>query len=197
MLDLENELELIAKAKNGDKQAFGELALYYRKNVCGLAYRFIGDLAEAEDMAQEVFVRAYLNLSGFNPAHPGAFKSWLLTITSRICIDHSRRNRHRVLQAELEPDQEFALAETQAGVPEIVAREEIRQLVQKALLRLPPQYRIAVALKYLEDMDYREIAGITGAPIGTVGTWIRRGLKLLRNDLQTKEVESNAKLTIR
>lgn len=194
---MENELELIAKAKNGDKQAFGELALYYRKNVCGLAYRFIGDSTETEDIAQEVFVRAYLNLSGFNPAHPGAFKSWLLTITSRICIDHSRRNRHRIFEGELEPGQEFALAETQPGVPEIVARKETRQLVQQALLRLPPQYRMAVALKYLEDLDYREIAVIMGSPLGTVGTWIRRGLNLLRNDLQIKEVESDAKLAVR
>jgi RNA polymerase sigma-70 factor (ECF subfamily) len=193
---LENELELIAKAKNGDQQAFGELALYYRKNVCGLAFRFIGDPAEAEDIAQEVFVRAYLNLSGFNPAHSGAFKSWLLTITSRMCIDFSRRNRHRVFQTELEPSQEFALAETQASIPEIVALEETRQLVQKALLRLPPQYRMAVALKYLEDLDYREIATIMGAPLGSVGTWIRRGLNLLRNDLQIKEVGTDAKLAV-
>ena len=194
---MENELELIEKAKQGDKQAFGELALYYRKSVCGLAYRFTGDPAEAEDMAQEAFVRAYLNLSGFNPAHSGAFKSWLLTITSRLCIDHSRRNRHRIFQGDLEPAQEMALAETQAGVPEIVVREETRQLIQQALLRLPPQYRMAVALKYLEDLDYREIAGIMGAPIGSVGTWIRRGLNQLRNDLQIKEVDSDAKLAVR
>jgi RNA polymerase sigma-70 factor (ECF subfamily) len=194
---LENELELIAQAKNGDKQAFGQLALDYRKNVCGLAYRFIGDPVEAEDIAQEVLVRAYRNLSGFNPERPGAFKSWLLTITSRICIDHSRRNRHHVFQAELDPGQEFALSETQADVPEIAAREEVRQLVQQALLRLPSQYRMAVALKYLEDYDYREIAAILGVPLGTVGTWIRRGLNLLRNDLQIKEVESDAKFAIR
>ena len=89
------------------------------------------------------------------------------------------------------------MAETQAGVPEIIAREETRQLIRQALLRLPPQYRMAVALKFLEDMDYREIATIMNAPIGSVGTWIRRGLNQLRNDLQIKEVGSNAKIAVR
>jgi RNA polymerase sigma-70 factor (ECF subfamily) len=194
---LENELELIIKAKNGDKHAFGELALFYRKNICGLAYRFTGNLSEAEDITQDVLVRAYLALSGFIPSHPGAFKSWLLTITSRICIDYSRRNRNRNLEVDIQPGQESALSETLESVPDIIARKEIRQLVQQALHRLPPNYRMAVALKYLEDLDYRQIAEITGAPLGTVGTWIRRGLSLLRSDLQAKGVVSDAQFAVK
>ncbi len=191
---MENELELIAKAKNGDKHAFGELALNYRKNVCGLAYRYTGNPAEAEDITQDVLVRAYLALPGFAPAHPGAFKSWLLTITSRICIDYSRHNRRRNLETDIQPGQELALSETVESVTDIVMREVTRQLIQQALLRLPPNYRIVIALKYLEDLDYRQIAEIAGVPLGTVGTWIRRGLSLLRSDLQAKGVVSDVRL---
>ncbi len=192
---MENELDLIAKAKKGNKYAFGELALFYRKNICGLAYRFTGNLATAEDITQDVLVRAYTSLSGFTPSHPGAFKSWLLTITSRMCIDHFRRKRN--LEVELQPGQELAISETLESLPEIVARAETRQIVQEALLRLPPNYRMAVALKYLEDLDYRQIAEIAGVPLGTVGTWIRRGLLLLRADLQGKGVVSDVQFAVR
>lgn len=185
-----HESELIFKAQSGDKQAFGELALLYRKNVCGLAYRMLGDFAEAEDVTQDVFVRAFLSLGSFTQNREGGFKAWLLTITSRICIDRTRRVHYRLTSstAELHPHQELAMAEAAESIPEIVGRAETKNSIRRAMLQLPPNYRMAVALKYLEDLDYQEISRIMQIPLGTVGTWIRRGLERLKRELETKEV---------
>jgi RNA polymerase sigma-70 factor, ECF subfamily len=193
-----NEFELITRAKNGDKQAFGELALNYRKNICGLAYRIIGNLHEAEDITQNVFIRAYLALPSFTPNHDGAFKSWLLTITSRLCIDYTRRHRQRNTYVEIQPYQELELiATTDKSITDIIVDAEDKRLLREALLRLPPNYRMAIALKYIEEFDYREIAQIMKIPIGTVGTWIRRGLERMKTDLNTKEVFVDEELALR
>jgi RNA polymerase sigma factor, sigma-70 family len=189
-----NEFELIVKAKNGDKQAFGELALVYRKNICGLAFRLTGDLQEAEDITQNVFIRAYLALPMFTPNHENSFKSWLLTITSRLCIDYMRRYRKR---PEIRSDQELELAATDKNINDIVIDAEDKRLLREALLRLPANYRMAIALKYIEELDYREISRIMKIPTGTVGTWIRRGLAQMRAELNGKGVDDGAELAAR
>ncbi|MGE5580979.1 MAG: RNA polymerase sigma factor [Bacillota bacterium] len=182
-----DELELIAKAKNGDKQAFGELALIYRKSICGLAYRITGDLHEAEDITQNVFIRAYLALPNFSPNHEGAFKSWLLTITSRLCIDYTRNRRFGRSWGEAPSYQELDGLPARDDIPQSIIEAEDKRSLQRALLRLPPNYRMVITLKYMEELDYREIAEIMKIPLGTVGTWIRRGLEQLRNDMNKEE----------
>lgn len=191
------ESELISKAQQGDQQAFSDLALAYRKNITGLAYRMIGDLHEAEDIAQNVFIRAYIALPNFVPTHEGALKSWLLTITSRLCIDYSRKHRFRKFYDQIDPYQDLILADQSTSIPEIIIEQEERHLLQNALLRLPPNYRMAISLKYIAELDYQEIAGIMKIPLGTVGTWIRRGLEQLRSELKMKEVNTNEKLAVR
>lgn len=194
---MNSEPELIKRAINGDKQAFGELAITYRKNICGLAYRLIGDLHEAEDITQNVFIRAFLALPGFKPIHEGAFKSWLLTITSRLCVDHMRRHHNRDTLGEIQPFQELDLISTADTIPDIIVENENKRILREALLRLPPNYRMAIALKYIEELDYREIAVTMKIPIGTVGTWIRRGLEQMKKELNTKGGKVNEELASR
>ncbi len=186
-----NELDLITQAQCGNQQAFGELALSYRKNITGLAYRMLNDITEAEDVTQDVFLKAYLALSKFHYQHEGSFKSWLLTITSRVCIDRLRRQKP---VEELLPQQELSLADRAKSIPELVCEDETKDLLRDALLELPPHYRMAIILKYLEELDYREIARIMEIPQGTVGTWIRRGLEKLKTSLQTKGGFDNEKI---
>lgn len=196
-LNVQNESEYIIRAQNGDKQAFGELALFYRKNICGLAYRIIGDLQEAEDITQNVFIRAFLALPKFTPNHDGSFKAWLLTITSRLCLDYLRRYKRNPIYMESIPDDPLHQAGGNNNVTDIVIDSEEKQALCEALLRLPPNYRMAIALKYIEELDYQEISQVMKIPLGTVGTWIRRGLVELRNDLNRKGDENRAKLAAR
>lgn len=183
---MQGELELIFKAQNGNRKAFEELVLLYRKNVCGLAYRMTGNMEAAEDITQEVFVRVYQALAGFSPSRDGAFKSWVLTITSRICIDRFRRTRRH--PEEISWDQQPELLAGGDDVSDLVLRENLMAQIREALLELPENYRLALTLKYLEDLEYREIAGIMEIPVGTVGTLIHRGLKMLRTHLIGKGI---------
>ncbi len=184
---LQQEEALILQAQKGDQQAFGELVLTYRKNVFGLAYRMSGNAADAEDLSQETFLKAFLALPDFVSQRNGSFKAWLLTITYRLSIDRARRQKYHDSYEEILPGQELQFSERYSeSLPEIVARQETKSLVQKALLQLPEKYRMAVILKYLEDLGYEEISKIMNIPLGTVGTWIRRSLKRLKNDLLLK-----------
>ncbi len=196
-LNVQNESEYITRAQNGDKQAFGDLALFYRKNICGLAYRIIGDLQEAEDITQNVFIRAFLALPKFTPNHDGSLKAWLLTITSRLCLDYLRRYKRNPIYLESIPDDTLHQAGGNKNVTDIVIDSEEKKALCEALLRLPPNYRMAIALKYIEELDYQEISQVMKIPLGTVGTWIRRGLVELRNDLNRKGDENRAKLAAR
>jgi RNA polymerase sigma-70 factor, ECF subfamily len=184
----DSDSELIFQAQNGVKQAFGELALRYRKNICGLAFRMIGDLQEAEDITQNVFIRAYLALPKFTPNRDNSCKAWLLTITSRLCIDYIRRHKQNNIDMESMSHRELELIATAQNIRDTVIDAEERNRLCQALLRLPPNYRMAVALKYIEDLDYQEISRIMKIPLGTVGTWIRRGLAELKADIIQTEL---------
>ncbi len=196
-LNRQNESEYIVRAQNGDKQAFGELALFYRKNICGLACRIIGNLDEAEDIAQNVFIRAFLALPRFTPKHDGSLKAWLLTITSRLCLDYLRRCKKQQIYLEGISYQNIDRVAADNNIVDIVVDSEEKKILCQALLQLPPNYRMAIALKYIEELDYQEISQVMKVPLGTVGTWIRRGLAELRTDLNRKGDEHGAKLATR
>lgn len=185
-----NELELILKAQNGERKAFEELAHFYRKSVTGLAYRMTGRIDVAEEIAQEVFVRVYQALPRFSPDREGAFRAWILTITSRLCIDFSRRLRRQPVVIPLE--QEHDLVDYEENISDLVCREDLHSRIREALLLLPENYRVAIMLKYLEDLEYQEIARIMEIPLGTVGTLIRRGLRRLKKSLIERGVVDDA-----
>lgn len=193
----QNESEYIARAQNGDKQAFGELALFYRKNICGLAYRIIGDLDEAEDITQNVFIRAFLALPRFTPKHDGSLKAWLLTITSNLCLDYLRRCKKQQIYLDSISYQNLDRVAADHNIVDIVVDSEEKKILCQALLQLPPNYRMVIALKYIEELDYQEISQIMKIPLGTVGTWIRRGLEELRMKMNQKGDEDSAKMATR
>lgn len=193
--ETETELELIEQAKNGNQQAFGMLALRYRKNVFGLAYRMTGRPEEAEDLTQDVFLRAYLSLRRFTPNRDGAFKSWLLTITSRLCIDHARHKRSHPGESLEDYEQELPTGEK--TVLETVTEEETREQVRMALRLLPENYRIAMILKYQEDLDYQTIARVMKIPLGTVATLLNRGRGLLKKILLERGIIDEKEVAVR
>lgn len=189
------ELELIEQAKNGNRQAFDKLALKYRKNVFGLAYRMTGQPEEAEDLTQDVFLRAYLSLHRFTPNRDGAFKAWLLTITSRLCIDHARHLRNH--PGESLEDHEQELPAVEKTILETVTDEETREQVRNALNILPENYRMAIILKYQEDLDYQTIARVMKIPLGTVATLLNRGRGLLKKILLERGIIDEKELAVR
>jgi RNA polymerase sigma-70 factor (ECF subfamily) len=153
---VDHELELVASVLAGDQEAFGELVELYQRPVFNLTYRMLGDAGEAEDAAQEAFLRAYQHLERYDNTRP--FKTWLLSIASNYCIDRLRKRRLTWLSIEepLPPHPSLTSAE---GEPEDAALTgERHAAIQAMLTELAPEYRAAVVLRYWYDMSYTEIA---------------------------------------
>jgi RNA polymerase sigma-70 factor (ECF subfamily) len=144
----------------------------YQAPVYNLAYRMLGNAAEAEDAAQETFIRAYTRLGTYDPARK--FSSWLLAIASHYCIDVLRKRRmHTLPLDDLPPMVELSMP--RATQPEqVVVSQQESSAVQKLLNVLSPAYRTPVILRYWYDMSYREIAETMGVPISTVKARLHR-----------------------
>lgn len=152
---MDQEREWILRAREGDAEAFIQLVEAYQRPVYNLAYRMLGNSVEAEDVAQETFIRVYTRLDTYDVNRK--FSSWLLSIASHYCIDQLRRRRMTLLSLE---DVAFTghLASDVDQPEEVMARDEKEAQVHQLLDALPEDYRAAVVLRYWYDCSYREIA---------------------------------------
>jgi RNA polymerase sigma-70 factor (ECF subfamily) len=171
-----DEQRLAERATRGDREAFAELVRRYQNPVYRLCLRYGAE--EAQDLAQETFMRAFVHRERFDVTRP--VLPWLLTIARRLCIDRIRKHKPVLASddqpldpADERPDAESALA----------TREQLGQLKQ-AHSKLADGPREAIALYHWEGLSYDEIAKILGVPIGTVMTWLHRGRAQLRKALE-------------
>ncbi len=185
-----DEAGLILSARNGDLEAFNRLVLSYQDRVYNLAARILGDADTAEDIAQNTFLTAFLNLPRFRN---GSFRSWLLRIATNACYDQYRQyQRHPVMSIETNdlaeenmlPVDDFS---SPVAMPEIeIERRELARLVQHALSQLDLDQRAVVILVDQQEFDYQEAAQILGLPIGTVKSRLSRARLRLRQLLGGK-----------
>ena len=152
---MDQEQRWILRAREGDVEAFTNLVKAYQTPVYNLAYRMLGNAVEAEDAAQETFIRVYKRLDTYDPNRK--FSSWLLSIASHYCIDRLRRRRMTLLSLE---DVAFSghLASEEDRPEESLARDDKESQVHRLLDELPEDYRAAVVLRYWYDYSYKEIA---------------------------------------
>lgn len=173
----EQDRLLVQAALGGDQLAFAELVTRYQSAVYNLAYRMLGDPTDAEDAAQEVFVRAWNQLRTFQIER--RFSTWLLSIASHHCIDMLRRRKPTA------PLDDVALY-VQSNEPEpdeLALRNEQREIVQKLLNTLPDKYRSVTVLRYYNDLSYDEIARATGLTESAVKTQLHRARRMLAERL--------------
>ena len=173
-----NEILLISRARGGDREAFGALVEQYRDNVYRLAYRMCGNAYDADEAAQEAFVAAWRALSNFRG--DAKFSTWLYRLTTNAAIDVMRREkRHQTVG-----DGEMVDVADDADSPqETVERTEQQEAVQKALSTLSEEYREVLLLRYMEELDYAEIAEVLQLPSGTVKSRINRAKAALKTAL--------------
>ncbi len=153
----EEEPLWLEEARLGNKASFGRLIGAYQTPVFNLCYRMLGNADEAEQAAQEAFIRAWTRLDSYNPAHK--FSTWLLSIASNYCIDQLRKRRATLFSIDGPLPAHPALTSEQSSGPEAQAvNNERQEYVQELLSRLPDDYRQAVVLRYWYDMSYDEIA---------------------------------------
>ncbi len=174
----QDEQELVARACAGDQSACAVIVQRYTGVLYNQAYRMLGDVYEAEDAVQEVFLRAFRNLSSYDPAR--RLVTWLLTIGSNYCIDRLRRRRFHWLTLE---DVAFWLPSSSPGPERSAMQGANREAVQRALQRLPESYRGVTVLRYWHDLSYDEIGAVLGLTEATVKTRLHRARKMLQEAL--------------
>ncbi|MGP7819751.1 RNA polymerase sigma factor SigW [Niallia sp. 01092] len=177
----------IKQVLKGDQNAFGEIIEIYKDKVFQICFRMLGNRHEAEDMAQEAFIRAYVNISRFNIELK--FSTWLYRIATNLCIDRIRKKKpDYYLDAEV-PGTEglnmYSQLAANTRLPEEdVESLELQALIQREISKLPEKYRAVIVLKYIEELSLNEISEILELPLGTVKTRIHRGREALRKQLR-------------
>lgn len=179
---MNDDQALVTQVIAGDQQAFAELVELYQRAVYNLAYRMLGNAGEAEDAAQETFLRAYQHLSHYDPDRP--FKTWLLSIASNHCIDRLRKRRLTWLSIDepLPPHPALTSAED-APEPAAVLTEQ-QEMIQKMLADLAPEYRAAVIFRYWYDLSYAEIAELLGTTESAIKSRLFRARQMLADQVR-------------
>lgn len=178
-----DDSELVRDSLSGDHEAFVPLVRRYKALVFTVIYRILGDREEAEDLAQEAFVRAHAALSTLREAH--RFKSWLMRIASHEALKSLRKRGEASLRLDDEGGEQALLARAGERLREMdPARRSQRWAdltrVTAALKRLQAPYRQALVLRYFAHLSYKEIAEVAAASLATVKFRIHHGMKLLR-----------------
>ena len=163
---------------------FGELVQRYQDPVFGMALRFVGSRGDAEDVAQEVFLRVYRGLDGFKG--DAKFSTWLYRVTFNLCTDWLRRNRRADRRAAA-IEEAAEVADGRVNLEERILETEQRDKVRRALDRLDERYRSVVVLLYYQKMSYEQIAAVLQLRVKTVETRLYRARKMLRQSLESGE----------
>jgi RNA polymerase sigma-70 factor, ECF subfamily len=183
---------LVRRCIAGDAAAWEEIVQTYHRRIYNICYRFTGSATDADDLAQEVFIKMYRTLNTYDGAR-GAFMTWVTTVTRNLLVDHFRKTRQDRVTDSLDTpqsEQEDAMPigeriPDRGPAPDTkVQSREAKEAVHDALQRLSPDLREAVILRDLQDMDYREIATVLRVPEGTVKSRINRGRAELARLLQ-------------
>lgn len=186
----ENDTDLVYAFKRGNHSAFEKIVLKYQDRVYNLCYRFLGDRQEAEDSAQEIFIKVYKALKGFRLK--SSFYTWLYRIAVNTCKNRIksleyRRSKSRVSTDDDQENKDYGIPvfTDQNNLPDInlEQREKIKR-IQEAINSLPPDQKMMVILRDIEGLSYEEIAGITNSRLGTVKSKLSRARLSLRNKLE-------------
>ena len=176
------ERALVERCRGGDEGAFQELVERYKDLVFALIARTIQDRSHAEDLAQEVFLRVHRGLPYFRGE--ARLSTWIYRIVANVCVqDQARAPRTVSLDAMNEPAHSAALPSSR---DRRFGDLELRDRLEKAIARLPANYRLLVAAHYLQGIQYEDLAEALELPLGTVKTQLHRAKQQLRRLLETE-----------
>lgn len=188
MADREIDQQLVERAQQGDKRAFELLVSKYQRRLMRLLSRFIRDPAEAEDVAQEAFIKAYRALPGFRGE--SAFYTWLYRIAINAAKNYLvARGRRAPTTTEFDSDEAEAFEDGEQlrdlNTPEnVLMSRQVAETVQRAMQQLPEELRTAITLREIEGLSYEEIAAAMNCPIGTVRSRIFRAREVIAEKLR-------------
>jgi RNA polymerase sigma-70 factor (ECF subfamily) len=181
-----DEAELVTSLQAGSDTAFDWLVTYYHASVYNLAYGILSDRADAADVTQEVFLRAFRGIRGFRQG--SSLKTWLYRISVRQALNHRRWCwRHHRQQVSIDAEENgtsmLELRDSEATPFDQCATHETQATVRQALAEVPTLFRSAVILRDLEGLAYEEVAEVLEVSVGTVKSRILRGRRMLKEIL--------------
>ena len=171
----EDDREAIEACQRGDREAFDRLVQRYQRDVYRLCYRYLNNHEDADDVAQEAFLRAYRAIGRFRGE--SAFSTWLYRIAVNACLNYRAARKPPAFEV---PD---AVPDPRPGAQADVEREERSRHVREAVSRLPEKQRATVILKIYHDLTHEEVAGILGSTVGTVKANLFHALANLKKTL--------------
>ncbi|MBI3173622.1 MAG: sigma-70 family RNA polymerase sigma factor [Chloroflexi bacterium] len=175
-MEASSDRDLILRARRGDPEAFGELVRLHQAGVFNVCYRMMGERREAEDMAQEAFIRAYERINTFDVERP--FGPWMRRVAANVCLNQLAM--HKPEHAELDEERDADPAPLPESGREV---QEEAERVRNALRKLPPHYRAVVELRHYQDLSYDEIAAELKIPLSDVKSHLFRARKILAESL--------------
>jgi RNA polymerase sigma-70 factor, ECF subfamily len=179
--------QLIERCLEGDQVAWNAIVRQYWRKVFNVAYKFVGKHDEAEDLAQEIFLKLFRSLDTFD--RRANFQTWLISVSRNLCIDHYRSVRKERETIDRDVDAaELSPVSSDIGPYATLEHNDRRALLRRALDELPPTLRSAVMMRDIHDLSYQDIAERLGLPEGTVKSRINRGrLELARQIRRIQE----------
>jgi RNA polymerase sigma-70 factor (ECF subfamily) len=193
-MTLTDEQMLLHQARQGDETsaaAYGELVRRYQTAVFNVAYRLLGRRVEAEDAAQEAFLRAYRALDRFDLERP--FAPWIKRITTNLCLNwlDSAKVKPQILAAELSSEKRTVSlddwAHTAPSPEQTLVRAEQTTRLHEAIWALPPRYRVTIELRHFQELSYDEMAEVLERPLSSVKSDLFRARKLLAEKMKGSE----------
>ena len=185
-MKIHDDKKVLDSFLGGDREAFGMIVEKYNVQVYRLAYKFTQNRKDAEDVAQDTFLRAYENLVK-HPKEELNLKPWLMTICVNLCRNLAKKKKNFNFSAfdNEDDDRQFvdSVKEKGPGVMEKLKKKEEKEVVQLAVGRLPDKYQVVIHMRYKEDLNYTEIADVLGLPMNTVKVHLNRAKKQLKKYL--------------
>lgn len=181
----ESETALIQRAQQGDTIAFGELVKAHQTFVYNLALRTVGHPFEAQDLAQEAFIKAWQGLAHYRME--SRFSTWLYRIVVNLCYNRNPRLKRDMEALAVDEDEALPSCPPESDPVYVLERNQQRETLIQMVSELPPAYRMLIQLRYQQGLAYDEIAKIMVMPLGTVKTGLFRAHAQLRATLLSCE----------
>lgn len=178
-----DETKLIDQVLQGDNDAFAQLVEAYQDRVHGLCLRMVSDREDAQDLAQEAFVKAWRGLKFYK--HEAAFSTWLYRLTSNVCIDFLRQKKRRsaLSLTSAEEEEQIDIPDPSPQPEELVMQQQRKEAVAEAMSQLEDEFRLVLTLRVVQERSYEEIAEIMDLKVGTVKSRLARAREKLRKIL--------------
>lgn len=171
---------LVEIVRSEDKEKYSEIIDRYEEKLLRYAFYLLGEEEKAKDVVQESFVKAYINLQGFNTKKK--FSSWIYRIVHNEAINNIKKRGKEISSTNFD-------LQSKDNLEEDFEKNDLKGNVKSCLKKLPVKYRDVMTLYFLEEKSYDEISSILQVPISTVGTWLKRGKNLLKEICQKQKMQ--------